>query len=304
MSRFVARGLRMAGALALACAAATGCAQAPRTTATAASAGGDALRLSPDPAFSTSRLVAVLGEGAPDPATLRFEWRRNGRLVEGVTGDGLEPSRFAKGDRIAVWVTLPAGAGRPARELTAETRIANSAPRIASVGIELESAPGGPELRAGVECLDPDGDTPHLECRWSVNGEPVKGVTGASLPAARLARGDRVALAVTARDPESESLEATAEFTLENRPPAFSSQPGAPRPGDAAFEYRAVASDPDGDALQFSLAQGPEGMTVSPDGGVRWTLPAGEGRRGEFPVRIRATDAHGGEAVQDFTIRL
>ena len=46
------------------------------------------------------------------------------------------------------------------------------------------------------------------------------------------------------------------------------------------------------------------GMSVGPQGDVAWTLPVGEGRRGEFVVRVRATDPHGGEAVQEFTIRL
>lgn len=303
MSRVAGGRSGALAALALACVAA-GCGQSPRTAATAASDPGDGLRLSPDPAFATSNLVAVLAPDAPDPGTLRFEWRRNGRQIDGASGPTLEPSRFTKGDRIAVWVTLPATEGRHARELTAATTIANTPPRVASVEIELENATDGPALRAAVECADPDGDRPWFDYRWTVNGEPVKGASGARLPAAALARGDRVAVAVVAHDPDSQSLEATATFAFENRPPAFTSQPAAPRPGDAAFEYRATATDPDGDALKFALAQGPAGMTVGPDGDVRWPLPAGDARRGEFPVRLRATDEHGGEAVQEFTIRL
>ncbi len=296
--------LAAAGVLALACLLSAGCAQSPRTAALSAGYGGATLRLSPAPAFSGTRLLATLGEDGPDPATLRFEWRRNGQQLEGVTGPELEPSNFSKGDRIAVWVTVPAAAGGHARELSAETRIENSAPRITNLGIALENDPAGPQLRARAESVDPDGDTPRLECRWSVNGEPVRGANGTSLPAARLARGDRVELSAVAHDEDAASLEATATFTLENHPPAFTSQPLAPKAADATFEYRASASDPDGDPLVYSLVQGPAGMTVSPQGDVRWELPTGADRRGEHSVRLRATDPGGGEAVQEFTIRL
>lgn len=305
MSRFVSQGSRTAAVLALACFAAAGCAPGGRGFDASVSGAGAQVRLTPDPAFAAARLAVVFAEPAPDPATMQIEWRRNGSTIEGATGTTLEPSSFAKGDRVSVHVYVPAASGHGSRELTADVKVANSPPRIASVGIILEPTAAGPELRANVECIDADRDVPRLEYAWSANGRPIDGADGASLPAATLARGDRVTLSVVARDDESESLAAASEpFVLENHPPAFSSQPVAPRVGDATFEYRAVAKDPDGDALRYTLEAGPVGMSVGPQGDVAWTLPVGEGRRGEFVVRVRATDPHGGEAVQEFTIRL
>ncbi len=117
--------------------------------------------------------------------------------------------------------------------------------------------------------------------------------------------GDRVRVAVVARDDESVSPSVESRpFEVENLPPAFSSQPGTLRNEDAEFQYQAVALDPDGDPLRYELMNAPEGMTVSPKGEIHWALPKGDLRRGEYPVRIRAEDSKGGEAVQAFTIQL
>lgn len=300
--RIVATGARGA-ALALACALAAGCAPSGRYDASVAH-GGAEVRLAPQPAFAAARLTAIFSGSASAAGAMRMEWRRNGAVIDGATGPVLEPSRFARGDVVSVHAWLPTASGG-GREISASVKIANSPPRIASVGVTLEPGPGPAELHAAAEALDADGDPVRLSYAWAVNGEPLDGERGATLPVASLARGDRVTVSVVARDGEVESLAAESEaFVLENRPPAITSAPTAPRAGDAVFEYRAAAKDPDGDPLRWTVVIGPPGMTVDAEGGVRWELPDGEARRGEFPVKLRAADPHGGEAVQEFTIRL
>lgn len=296
---------KAAGLLALACIAAAGCAPSGgRFDATAAGA-RSGVRLSPEPAFASARLAVDFAGPAPGPGAVRIEWRRNGVVIDGASAATLEPSHFARGDVVSVHVFVPLAGGSGARELADAVKIANSAPRIASVGILQEQGVSGAELRASVECVDADGDVPRFEYAWSADGEPLEGMAGPAVPASAIARGRRVAVSVIARDDELASPPATSEpFLLENHAPVFASAPAAPRPGDATFEYQAVATDPDGDALHYALALGPDGMTIGPRGDVRWVLPAGETRRGEFAVRLRAADPFGGEAVQAFTIRL
>jgi hypothetical protein len=266
---------------------------------------GAAVRLAPNPAFAGARISVILGESGIDPSKCSFEWRRNGFVVDGASRSELEPSMFAKGDSISVLVSVPATAGGRARTLRGEARVANSPPRIGSVGIAMVVAASGPELQAKVDCVDPDGETPGLTYEWFLNGAPVEGVRSGSLSATGLARGDHVTVAVVARDDESVSPPMGSEvFVLENHPPAFSSVPAAPRPRDATFQYRAVVVDPDGDPLRYELLHAPDGMTIGPQGEVRWELPSGDRRRGDFAVRIRAADSNGGEAVQSFTIQL
>lgn len=305
MNGFRATTRHALGALALAGFAAAGCAPGGRGF-DAAVAGADAgVRIAPDPAFAAVELTAVFADPAPDPAGLRVEWRRDGATIDGATTTTLDPSRFAKGDLVSVHVFVPAGEGRGAREMTASVRVANSPPRIASVGLAHEAGPSGAELRASVECLDPDRDATQLEYAWFANGRPVPDAGGPVLPATKFARGDRVTLTVVARDDETESPPVTSEpFVLENHPPSFTSQPALPRAGEPAFEYQATALDPDGDALRYSLDAGPDGMSVDALGRVHWMLPAGPARRGDHVVRLRVADPHGGEAVQEFTLRL
>jgi hypothetical protein len=265
---------------------------------------GGAIRLSPSPGYANARLAVVFGEGAPDPAGCRFEWRRNGTRIEGETGRELPPERFRRGDHILVRVVTPS-AGAESQSWTAQTPVVNSAPQVSRVTIAMEDEPAGLALHAVVECADVDGDTPRLEYAWFRNGDPIESATGSSVLVASLQRGDRVTVSVVARDFESAAPPAQSEaFALENHAPAFTSQPAAPGPADDTFAYRAVAADPDGDALRYELVSGPRGLTVSPEGQVLWTLPDREARRGDFTVRIRATDSHGGEAVQEFTLRI
>lgn len=294
---------RAAGALALAALGALalcGCGSAEQHAAVAPPEG--AVRLSPSPGYANARLAVVFAEGAPDPSHCQFEWRRNGMRIDGETGRELPPERFRRGDHILVRVTA---AGAEAQAWTAQTLVVNSAPQVSRVAIAMDDDPAGRSLRAVVECSDVDGDEPRLQYEWFRNGEAIENATGPSVPMASLQRGDRVTVSVVARDFESAAPPAQSEaFDLENHAPAFTSQAAAPGPDDATFSYRAEARDPDGDALRYELVSGPEGLTVSPQGQVLWSLPAGEARRGDFTVRIRATDSHGGEAVQQFTLRL
>jgi hypothetical protein len=292
--------LALAGALALG-----GCSGQGSGSARVADHRGGALRLAPDPANTASRISVAFRDAGLQSAPCRFEWRRNGNVIADAGTDGLDPSRFSKNDVIAVTVTAPAPSGGKARTLQAEVRVVNTPPKLTGANLATSTASGAPVLQANVECADPDGDVPSYDYRWFKNGAPVDDLTGASLPLTRLARGDRVVVEVVARDDVSSSTPLRSDpYTVGNRPPQFSSQPNAPRSSDASFEYQAVAKDPDGDPLQYELVSGPAGMTVDPGGIVHWSLPSGTLRRGAFPVRIRATDSKGGEATQDFTIRL
>ncbi|MBI3180725.1 MAG: tandem-95 repeat protein, partial [Myxococcales bacterium] len=85
-----------------------------------------------------------------------------------------------------------------------------------------------------------------------------------------------------------------------NDPPAFTSTALLSATEDSSYAYAATASDPDGDALTFSLAVGPTGMSVSTGGNVSWT--PGNADVGWNGVTIRVTDGKGGEAVQAFVL--
>jgi len=263
------------------------------------------IRLSPDPAYAGARIAVVLPETGFDPSQVTYEWRRNGAIIFGAEGATLEPGEFARGDRITVRLLAPPPpAGNPI-VCRADVRVVNTAPQVRSVGLELAGGAGSAGIDARVEALDADGDTPVLQYQWFRNGQPVEHAESARLSTKGLARGDRITLVVTARDEESASPAVHSDpLTMANHPPAFVSEPAAPSPGAELYVYEARADDPDGDPLRYELVNAPEGMSVTPQGEVRWILPTGEQRTGDHAVRLRAADDKGGEAVQEFTLRL
>ncbi|MGH7742206.1 MAG: hypothetical protein ACRENS_09310, partial [Candidatus Eiseniibacteriota bacterium] len=265
----------------------------------------DGLALSPDPAHSTARITVVLSDSHVLPSMCKYEWRRNGMPISDAESDGLEPSNFTKGDEVSVVVTIADPAGGPDRVLHADVKVENSPPKVTSVSCVIAAAPSAPAVEARVQAVDPDGDTPTFTYRWFKNGNQIDGAKDATLPLKLAGRGDQVTVEVVAHDDESASTPVRSDaMVVENRPPLFTSTPGAPQQADVEFKYQASATDPDGDPLHYELVSGPFGMSMSKDGGLSWELPQGDQHQGDFNVRIRALDPNGGEATQDFAIHL
>ena len=263
------------------------------------------IHLSPDPAAATSQISVVLENAWMDPAKCTFTWLRNGQPIPGASGQVLGTSSFVKGDRIGVVVVVAGAPSGTPGELRAEVGVVNSPPTVLRASMSLTTASGKAEVQTAVECVDPDRDRTECTYRWFKNGTLIEGATDAALPASAFTRGDQIAVEVVASDGESKSAPLRSEpLALDNHPPQFTSQPSAPSPADSTFRYKAVATDPDGDKLHYELVSGPPGMTVDADGNVSWVLPARESRRGEQAVVLRASDASGGEATQQFTIPL
>ena len=87
----------------------------------------------------------------------------------------------------------------------------------------------------------------------------------------------------------------------QNQPPVFQSNPLLEGKNNQAYEYQAVATDPDGSTVHYFLHRGPKGMLVDPVTGlVTWT-PELAGSAMAM-VELHAYDSRGGRAVQRFMI--
>ena len=263
------------------------------------------IRLVPDPPTATTQLAVVMDVPGADPARCRFRWTRNGDTIALAGSSVLDPNWFRKGDLVAVEVEVPAAEGFRARTLKTETRVANSPPVVRSVEVSADPASGGTELAATAEVWDPDGGLTTLAWRWYRNGHPMEQATASTLSATAFASGDRIEAEALASDGESVSEPRRSEaFTLENRAPRFAAEPPAMSSEGGVLTVRVSASDPDGDPLRYELGQAPSGMTIDDHGAIRWPLPAAEHRPAELHVIVRALDARGGQATQEFTIKL
>lgn len=84
-------------------------------------------------------------------------------------------------------------------------------------------------------------------------------------------------------------------------PPTITSQPVTAATEASPYNYNVIATDPDGDALAFSLDTAPSGMTIGPaNGAISWT-PA-SAQTGANAVAVRVTDTGGLSATQSFSV--
>lgn len=84
-----------------------------------------------------------------------------------------------------------------------------------------------------------------------------------------------------------------------NQKPSFTSTPVEEATQNEAYEYTAVATDPEDDTITYSLDTFPTGMTIGESTGVVDWTPT---EAGTESVVIRATDAHGAYETQSFSV--
>lgn len=92
-------------------------------------------------------------------------------------------------------------------------------------------------------------------------------------------------------------------FTLHivNANPVITSTPVTSVTVDHLYIYDVEASDSDGDAVWFSLVQGPAGMSIETVSGIISWIPT-EAQIGNNAIVVKAFDAFGGETTQTYTI--
>ncbi|MGD9723617.1 MAG: putative Ig domain-containing protein [Pirellulales bacterium] len=84
-----------------------------------------------------------------------------------------------------------------------------------------------------------------------------------------------------------------------NDPPQIESEPTTVAFENRAYSYQVIASDPNGDRLQYYLSSPPPGMEIDRDTGlISWTPIS----PGAVPVNIKVYDGQGGVAEQSFTL--
>ena len=92
---------------------------------------------------------------------------------------------------------------------------------------------------------------------------------------------------------------AWAFTTTANHPPTITSTP--PLMVNRTYEYDVKATDPDGDALAFSLTNAPDGMTIDAETGlIRWT--ASPTQIGTVAPTVTVSDGRGGAASQSLAL--
>lgn len=154
-------------------------------------------------------------------------------------------------------------------------------------GVDIEVVP---------EAADPENDTISFSYTWFINGEKQEDIQGPLLAGDRFSKGDSITIWITPSDIFDDGpVYYGAKFTIPNATPSFVAQEAVEFSG-TELRWTAQASDPDGDSLNYSLKDAPEGMMIDPQSGeLSWSRTPEQ--TGPFHFEVIAQDPEGAQAV-------
>lgn len=198
-------------------------------------------------------------------------------------------------------VTDPSGDHRYKVGTLTVSGAGNVAPQITSTPVT--GATVGVAYAYRVTATDANGDTLRYSLTTRPSGMTIGATTGqiAWTPTSTQV-GNRN---VTARVVDPAGLVATQSFTINvvgtNVAPQITSSPATNATVGAAYAYRVIATDANGDTLSYSLTQAPAGMTINATNGqIAWTPTSAQ--TGSQAVTARVADPGGLAATQSFTV--
>jgi hypothetical protein len=246
------------------------------------------LQITPKEADRTKVLYAVAQGFSPSEAAM--EWLVNGKHVSSTSPVQFKAMDAVKGDTVQVKAVFQG------KEILSDgVMIRNTPPDISRITILPEIFKPGDTLSVEASGSDIDGDEVDLTYEWTKNGQPAG---SAKQIAGTLKRGDQVSVTITPFDGETYGRPVTLYREIRNLPPMVIEDNNFVIK-DNVYTYQVRASDPDGDALSYSLKSGPQGMTVNESTGrIEWHVPPTYQGRASYAVLV--SDGHGGEAKADF----
>lgn len=178
----------------------------------------------------------------PDGNPLTYEWKVNGTVVAGQTGETATLT-VKRGDKVSVTVN-DGKLTSPAVEITCEGQEKNQPP---TVTLECPAdLVWGSATEFTATGNDPDGDK--LTYEWKINDTKIPGATGPKITAT-LAKGDVISVTVTDTRKAS-SAAATGNCDGNSRPQVELSCPTSVLYGEP-ISFTAIGIDDDGDPLTY-----------------------------------------------------
>lgn len=232
------------------------------------------------------------------------KWFRNGGEVTGVSQTTLPAKYTRKGDRIHAEVNLlgPDALEEPVK--TETVSVLNTPPVVASGSLTLVTRPTD-MIVARITADDTDKDRLDYTYKWLVNRQEYQTTKDRTLRVGAFELGDEISAIVYVTDHDADAVTYQCEpIVLGSNAPVITSQPPSSFTPDRRYVYQLEVTAPDTQTLNFELLKAPEGMKISSTGFIDWELPAAEVGSRKYTVIVKASDASGGEAQQEFTISL
>lgn len=248
--------------------------------------------LSLSPAEPTVETFIILRINSAAVSGGEIHWYVNGMRELSSSGYRFSPVNAKKGD--VVQASLISGD----REYRSnEVRIMNSLPIIQRSSLQPVSPRVNDVLKADIQASDADEDPVSFEYRWSINGVPVG--EGDYLET-DLKRGDAISVEITPYDGDDSGRSVILTGEVQNSLPAIVESDVPPSFEGNLYQYRITATDPDGDALTYTIDKGPEGMTIDSSSGLI-TWEAGPDKAGTYELRMSINDNNGGILIVPIT---
>ena len=196
----------------------------------------------------------------------------------------------------------PSGAplARQAVAPTAE-RVENEAPVVERLLLHPPAPLAGQQIEARLEVSDPDGDPVRLELEWRQAGRVIARGARTTVAPEGLAKGDEVAVTVTATDGRATSEPVHASVAVGNTPPlirAFYLAPNGEIAPGQEVTAAPQAADADGDQLEFEYAWLLNGQPAR--GAETATFDTAKLKRGDrLQAHVRVSDGEAWSPVSE-----
>lgn len=255
--------------------------------------GAFALEITPGEAVRNS--VLNLNAKGFNLSEATVAWLVNNAIAEGAASAQFPATNVVRGDTVQARAVL-----KEQTVLSNVVTIGNTLPEISSFKLLPEVFKPGDTLNVAAAGNDADGDPVTIVYEWKKNGVLASSTNNLGSP---VQRGDKITVTVTPYDGREYGSPVVIEREILNMPPVISEHKEFTFDG-SVYTYQVKASDPDGDALTYSLEPQPEGMTIDASTGLlTWTVP--KDFTGKRSVSVIVNDGHGGTAKYslDMSIR-
>lgn len=189
------------------------------------------------------------------------------------------------------------------QSFTIDVRAVNSPPAIVSVPV-VQASPNRLYVYA-VRAVDSESDPLQFQLSAAPSGMSIDPKTGLVRWTPTDGQVGEHAVRIVVEDGQggidSQAYVITVALQAVNRPPVITSTPVYKAVTGRPYQYQVVASDPDGDLLQFMLDQKPAGAEIDQSTGlITWTPNAAQ--EADHVMTVVATDPAGGRGIQTFLL--
>jgi len=235
--------------------------------------------------------------GKEPPRIVDVVWYVND--MEFREGVRLDPSRFAKGDRIYARASILYGGEALQTDLAAVV-VGNSPPWIEDAQLDPQGPFTESVVRAVVKATDPDGDPLTFRYTWFVDDRKVQ-EGGDTFALNGVKKGAWVHFQVVPNDGSADGgWKYSSKNQVLNSPPIVKHAPPVSIAPDGVFTHTIEGRDPDGDPVAFSLEKAPPGMTLS--GATLWWIVPEDAYGKNVEVVVRVSDDDGGVTRTTFSM--